>query len=122
MPAFSVQSRPVEVLHRRNLGWQLTRLSCAVGNDLSKHIGWVGDHTAKESRMEVSLGTINTQFKINHAAQTIGYGWHVFGNHAGIRVEDHVASQQFLVVVNERIQAWRTNLLFTFQQKLDIQR
>ena len=90
------------------------------GNHLAEDVDGVGDGAAENAGVQVLVGTSHLHLEVAEAAQTRGDGGRVGGNHAGVRHEDNVGFEEFLVLFAEIVQAAATDLLLPFQHELHV--
>ena len=92
------------------------------GNQITQHLGGVVNHAAKAARVQVARGAVDDQIIVSQAAQRVANGRNGVDQAAGIRVQREVAGEQIAVVGDEVSHTRRADLLFTLDQKLEIDR
>ena len=82
----------------------------------------VDDETSEIARVQVVRRTVHRHFPVHEAAQRDGQRGHVFGEHRRVRNDHDVAREPFAFACEKRLEARRTDLLFPFDDDLDVER
>ena len=91
-----------------------------LGEEFRKNGQRIGDGTAIDAGVQIAHRAGELDLIVVEAPETVGDGRHALAEHGGIGNEERVGRQLFLVVLDVIPKADTANLLFAFDEHLDV--